>query len=52
MSEIQRRINRVTGVTRRNVNRNVTRRNARNTFRRKSSGGHGRLIWPPICLTR
>lgn len=38
MSEIQRRINRVTGVTRRNVNRNVTRRNARNTFRRKSSG--------------
>lgn len=41
MSEVQRRVNRVTGVTRRNVNRNRAVRNARNTFRRRSSGGAG-----------
>lgn len=41
MSEVQKRINRVTGVTRRNVNRNRARRNARNVFRRRSSGGMG-----------
>lgn len=41
MSEVQRRINRVTGVTRRNVNRNRMRRNTRNYFRRRSTGGQG-----------
>lgn len=38
---IQRRINKATGVTRRNVDRGRTRRNAKNAFRRKSSGGGG-----------
>lgn len=37
---IQQRINKLTGVTRRNVNQRRTR-NARNTFRRKSNGGMG-----------
>ena len=40
MSEVQRRINRTTGVTRRNVN-SQRRRNAYNAFRRKSNGGMG-----------
>lgn len=38
---IQRRINRITGITRRNVNRNRRARTVRNVFRRKSSGGMG-----------
>nr|DAP61017.1 MAG TPA: hypothetical protein [Caudoviricetes sp.] len=38
---IQNRINRITGVTRRNVNRGRRARQVRNTFRRRSSGGMG-----------
>lgn len=39
-NDVMRRINKVTGVTRRNVNKTRVK-NARNTFRRKSSGGQG-----------
>ena len=39
---IQRRINRVTGVTRQNVsNRGAFKKNVRNRSRRKSNGGKG-----------
>ncbi|MEG1186073.1 MAG: hypothetical protein RSD63_10640 [Eubacterium sp.] len=38
---IQRIINKKTGVNRRNVNKASRRKNIRNTFRRKSSGGAG-----------
>lgn len=40
-TNLQRRINRVTGVNRRNVNRNKLNRGISNRFRRKSSGGMG-----------
>lgn len=38
MSEIQRRINRMTGVNRRYVNRNRARSNARRAFSGRSGG--------------
>jgi len=41
LTQIQKQINRATGVNRRNVNTTTRRRRVRNVFRRKSSGGQG-----------
>ncbi|MEQ2422265.1 hypothetical protein WMO23_05905 [Megasphaera sp. CLA-AA-H81] len=40
-SDIQKRINRTTGVNRRKVNTASRRQAVRNTYRRKSNGGQG-----------